>query len=135
MILFDTSVVFDLMDTESPFHAWANEQLASAVVNEGAAINTICLAEVLMGAGHPGEAVSELRAIGFNLVDIPVSAAPPAARSSATYLKRRKADGLPKLLLPDFFIGAHAEAENMALVTRDPARIKSYFPSVELITP
>jgi len=37
--------------------------------------------------------------------------------------------------LPDFLIGAHAQAESMKLVTRDPDRVKTYFPSVRLITP
>jgi hypothetical protein len=37
--------------------------------------------------------------------------------------------------LPDFLIGAHAQAEAMKLVTRDPERVKTYFPKVELITP
>jgi predicted nucleic acid-binding protein len=40
-----------------------------------------------------------------------------------------------KIPLGDFFIGAHAEAEGMKLVTRDPGRIKTYFPSVKLIVP
>ncbi|MGC4004403.1 MAG: hypothetical protein QM811_15315 [Pirellulales bacterium] len=37
--------------------------------------------------------------------------------------------------LPDFFIGAHAEVEGFTLVTRDPARYRTYFPGVPLIVP
>ena len=32
-------------------------------------------------------------------------------------------------------IGAHAQAEGMKLVTRDPERVKTCFPKVELVTP
>jgi predicted nucleic acid-binding protein len=37
--------------------------------------------------------------------------------------------------LPDFYIGAHAEAEGLTLVTRDAARYRTYFPTVAVIAP
>ena len=38
-------------------------------------------------------------------------------------------------MLPDFFIGAHAEAAGLRLLTRDGSRYRSYFPEVALIAP
>lgn len=38
-------------------------------------------------------------------------------------------------VLPDFYIGAHAEAEKLTLLTRDPTRYRTYFPEVDLICP
>ena len=32
-----------------------------------------------------------------------------------------------KVPLPDFLIGAHAQAEGLALATRDPKRVAFYF--------
>ena len=40
-----------------------------------------------------------------------------------------------RIPLGDFLIGAHAEAEGMPLVTRDPTRVSVYFPDVKLIQP
>ena len=37
--------------------------------------------------------------------------------------------------LPDFFIGAHAAILGAPLLTRDPRRYRSYFPTLELIAP
>ena len=37
--------------------------------------------------------------------------------------------------LPDFYIGAHAEADDLTLLTRDAGRYRSYFRSVRLVTP
>jgi predicted nucleic acid-binding protein len=38
-------------------------------------------------------------------------------------------------MLSDFFIGAHAAAEELPLLTRDARRYRNYFPTVQLITP
>src|SRR5205823_5011090 len=79
-----------------------------------------------------------LESFGMTLVPLPVSAAVPAAKAFGVYLERLKKDGkttLNRIPLPDFLIGAHAEAEGMKLVTRDPDRVKTYFPSVGLIMP
>lgn len=37
--------------------------------------------------------------------------------------------------LPDFFIGAQAQAEGWTLLTRDSTRYRRYFPKVALICP
>lgn len=37
--------------------------------------------------------------------------------------------------LPDFFIGAHAYVAHLPLLTRDPRRVRTFFPSVRMVTP
>ena len=74
----------------------------------------------------------------MTLLSLPVSAAVPAAKAFSVYLDRLKKEGkktASKTPLPDFLIGAHAQAEGLKLATRDPERIKTYFPKVELIVP
>lgn len=138
MRLFDTSVVIDARDSESPWHTWAREQIAEAGSTEGAALNTVVLAEASVRVEQRVKFPERLEEMGFTLIPLPVSAALPAAKAFALYLNRLKAEGKTKeskIPLGDFFIGAHAEAEGWPLVTRDPSRIKTYFPTVKLITP
>ena len=63
---------------------------------------------------------------------LPYAAAIPAAR---TFVADRRADGAKTSPLPDFFIGAYPEVENLTLLTRDTTRYRTYFPNVRLICP
>ncbi len=138
MTLFDTSVVIDARDPNSPFHEWAKQQIAKAVAADGAAVNTVVISEASVRVEKREHFARHLEEIGLTLLPLPVVAALPAARSYAVYLDRLKAEGKTaksKVPLGDFLIGAHAEAHGMKLVTRDPSRVSAYFPQVELIQP
>jgi predicted nucleic acid-binding protein len=58
-----------------------------------------------------------------------------AFRAGRAFLRYRRAGGARSAPLPDFYIGAHAEADALTLVTRDAGRYRTYFPSVELVAP
>jgi len=138
MILFDTSVLIDARDPGSPWHDWAKDQIATAVGGEGAAANTITISEASVRAVDPEAVPRLLEGFGMTLQNLPVSAAVPAAKTFRLYLDRLKKESKKpdsKIPLPDFLIGAHAQAEGMHLVTRDPERVRTYFPGVRLITP
>ncbi len=138
MILFDSSVIIDARDASSPWHRWAKEQIAVAVSTEGAAVNTVIVAESSVRATDREAVPKLLEGFGIVLVPLPIAAAVPAAKAYAGYLDRLAREGKPsssKVPLPDFFIGAHAQAEGLTLVTRDPDRIKTYFPGVKLVLP
>ena len=137
MTLFDTSVIIDARDPQSAFHEWARQRIADAM-DHGAVINTVALAEASVRVADREQFAGQLEEIGFILLPLPLSAAAPAAAAYALYLDRLKAENKEprsKIPLGDFFIGAHAQAENMKLVTRDPARVATYFPAVEIIQP
>lgn len=138
MILFDTSVVIDARDDGSLFHDWAKEQIAEAVSADGAGVNPIVLSEVGVRAKNRDAVPALLESFGMTLIPLPVSAAVPAAKAFSIYLERLKKERktiLNRVPLPDFLIGAHAQAEGLKLVTRDPDRVRTYFPLVKLVTP
>jgi predicted nucleic acid-binding protein len=137
MTLFDPSVIIDACEKKSPWHTWAVEQIKQFGSTEGAGVNVIALAEVSVRVENPEAVAAFLRSWGMEMLPLPVSAAAPAARAYARHLSRREKThpAISKIPQPDFFIGAHAEAEGMKLVTRYPDRIKTYFPSVKLVVP
>ena len=51
------------------------------------------------------------------------------------FLLYRRRGGVRRAPLPDFYIGAHAAIGQLALLTRDPKRYRSYFPKVEILAP
>jgi predicted nucleic acid-binding protein len=50
-------------------------------------------------------------------------------------LQYRRRGGSKAQVLPDFFIGAQAAVNGWPLLTRDAARFRTYFPTVEVIAP
>lgn len=60
----------------------------------------------------------------------------PAAQLAADAFRAYRQRGGPKTgVLPNFFIGAHAQADDYKLLTRDAGRYKTYLPKIKLICP
>ena len=51
------------------------------------------------------------------------------------FFRYRRRGGEHRAPPSDFYIGAHAAVGEYRLLTRDPARYRTYFPTVELIAP
>lgn len=138
MILLDTNVLIYAYEPESPHRSWAREVIAGGVADGGAAVNAVSLAEVCVGDVEPDTVADRIRRWGIEILDVPTAAAPVCARAYAAYRKRRMSNSgkaSPRVPLPDFFIGAHAEIMGWVLATADPRRFRTYFPSVGLKTP
>jgi predicted nucleic acid-binding protein len=65
-------------------------------------------------------------------IQIPLPALFMAAKAHQRY---RAAGGTRTGTLPDFFVGAHAAVTGIPLLTRDTRRYKTYFPTLDLISP
>ena len=138
MILLDTNVLIYASDGGSPHGEWAREVIANAVSGTGAGVSAICLAELCVGEANPASAASRIRDWGVAILDVPAAAAEVCALAYRAYRERRHSQSgqaSPRTPLPDFFIGAHAQTMGWTLATADAARIKTYFPSVRLISP
>jgi predicted nucleic acid-binding protein len=138
MILIDTNVVIDARDSAQSNHAWAVRQIEEAAAGEGAGINAVTLAELCAGSPNPADIEPEIRKLGLEIFDLPAVVSTVCGAAYRRYAATRRASGggvAPKIPLPDFFIGAHAEVMKWKLATRDAERIAGYFPKVHLLTP
>lgn len=129
--LVDSSVLLDVM-APSSWRTWSEERLACAIDAGEVAINQVIYAEIAVGFATQEALERALQGAGIKRLALPWASAWLVAQAFAAY---RRAGGPRTLPLPDFFIGAHAAAAGLALLTRDPARVQTYFPSVQLICP
>lgn len=138
MILFDTSVILDVLYEDLEYYDWANRLISESVATVGAAVNAITVAELCAGDRSPEVVGQDLKSWGITVLDVPVAAASVCGMAHRRYAQARRASGggsASKTPLPDFFIGAHAEIMGWKLATRDSERIAKYFPKVDLVTP
>lgn len=139
MKLLDTMLIVYARTPSSRCHKWAVEQIAEAVSTEGAALNPASLAELCGEDGVDETAVAAaMQQFGVELVNLPVAAAEKCGAAYRVYRHKRKSESGKESArepLPDFFIGAHAEAMGWDLVTNNAQRFRVYFPKLKLIVP
>ncbi len=100
---------------------------------EGAVvINDVIYAELSIGLDTVDDVDAVLETIGVRLAPISRRALVVAGKAFKRY---RRAGGTRTGVLPDFFIGAHAEVDGLTVLTRDPKRYRTYFATVALIVP
>ncbi|NNN13456.1 MAG: type II toxin-antitoxin system VapC family toxin [Acidimicrobiaceae bacterium] len=132
MTLVDSSVVLDIV-TEDPLWAtWSEDALSRARDDGAIVINPIVYAEVSVGFDRIEDLDDALPVEDFQREELPFEAGFIAGKAFLTYRRRGGGKRAP---LPDFYIGAHAAVRRYRLLTRDVARYRTYFPTVDLITP
>ena len=107
-------------------------ELALAADRGEIAINQIVYAEVAVGFLKQERLDRILQGVGIVRLSLPWAACWGAAQA---FLEYRRRGGTRATPLPDFLVGAHAAAIGCPLLTRDPRRVSSYFPRVDLIAP
>jgi predicted nucleic acid-binding protein len=128
----DTNILLDLFTADRQWGAWSQAQLERLAAEGPLIINDVVYAEVSIRFESVEEVDDAIRRAGLLLESISRQALYNAGKAFRRY---RAAGGARTGVLPDFFIGAHAEAAGLRLLTRDARRYRSYFPSVELIAP
>lgn len=129
--LVDSSVLLDVI-APSDWRPWSEARLTEAFDAGEVAINQVVYAEVAVGYTSQDRLERALGGLGVTRLNLPFSAAWRVAKAFSEY---RQAGGPRRTALPDFFIAAHAAAADLTLLTRDPARVRTYFPEVRTIAP
>ena len=131
-VLVDSNVMLDVFLNDPNWADGSEGVLEELSAANRLFINPMIYAELSIGFERIEELESALRPTGLILLDIPKEALFLAGKVFLRYRKRR---GTRRFPLSDFFIGAHAAVMELALLTRDARRYRSYFPSVRLISP
>jgi predicted nucleic acid-binding protein len=130
--LVDSNIILDLVTADAEWFEWSAEALARAADESTLAINPVIYAEVSIGFRTIEELEDLLPPGDFRRLELPYEAAFLAGKAFLSYRRRGGGRTAP---LPDFYIGAHAAVSAMRLLTRDPQRYRTYFPTVMILAP
>ena len=130
--LVDTNVFVDVIAQDAHWMAWSVQALAQARSRGAVLTNWVVYAE-LHSHNTAGPHIDRiLEGLQVSMVDLNARSAQLAAQAFRQY---RQQGGTRTGVLPDFFIGAHALALGVPLLTRDAGRYRRYFASIQLICP
>lgn len=130
--LVDTNVLLDVLTEDSTWLDWSMGALADAAETGPLFINPIIYAEVSIRFSRVEDLDDAIPGEHYRRSPLPWPAAFLAGKAFLDYRQNR---GIASSVLPDFFIGAHAAVADLALLTRDAGRYRTYFPTVDLIAP
>ncbi len=130
--VIDTNILIDILGPQNAFRQWSLDALKRCASEGDLVLTPVVWAE--LGAAPLTEEKLLLAFAWLNLEreNLPFEAAFRAGQAHRLY---RVAGGQRERTLPDFLIGAHAEWHRHRLLTRDAVRYRSYFPSLDIISP
>jgi predicted nucleic acid-binding protein len=132
MLLVDTNVLVDVLQNDPDWADWSIAQMRAQARLHALVINPVIYAEMSLSFSTLEALEAVVRTLGLELREIPRPALFLAAKAYAQYRRR---GGRKGQVLPDFFIGAHAAVEGWPLLTRDAARFRTCFPTLEVLAP
>jgi predicted nucleic acid-binding protein len=130
--LIDSCALLDVLTNDATWGEWSAQAITAAETEGELVINPLIYAEVSAGYAQVEQVEAALPAAIFRREPLPYEAGFLAAKAFVAYRKRGGAKTAP---VPDFYIGAHAAVARYRVITRDAARFRTYFPSLELIAP
>jgi predicted nucleic acid-binding protein len=131
-ILVDSNVLLDVATSDPVWFAWSSQALENAANEASLAINALIYSEVSIGFKQIEDLEQAVPSSMFRRERLPYEAAFLAGKAFLQYRRRGGGRTSP---LPDFYIGAHAAVAGFRILTRDPRRYRTYFPTVVLIAP
>lgn len=131
-MLVDTNVLVDVLENDPDWADWSIAQLQAQSRVHRLAVNPIIYSELSLTFSSVEALDDVLDGMQVGMVDIPKPALFLAGKAFVQY---RRSGSTKNNVLGDFFIGAHAAVAGWAVLTRDPRRYRTYFPSVKLVAP
>lgn len=131
-VLVDSNVLIDVATEDAEWLEWSSGALEHVADDAVCVINPVVYAEVSIAYERIEDLEQALPPTAFRRDPLPYAAGFLAGKAFLAYRRR---GGVRTTPLPDFYIGAHAAVAGYRLLTRDAARYRTAFPTVEMITP
>ena len=131
-VLVDSNVILDVFTDDPKWADWSETVLEEYASRGPLYIDPIIYSEISIGFEKIEELESAILKSGIQLLEIPKEALFLAGKAFINY---RRSKGKKTTPLPGFFIGAHAAVLDVVLITRDVSGYRSYFPTVDLVSP
>ena len=131
-VLVDSNILLDVATNDPKWSAWSSQALAECAERAMLVINPIIYAEVSIGFQSIEALNAALPSRIYERAPLPWEAGFLAGKCFLAYRRRGGEKTTP---LPDFYIGAHAAIDHLAILTRDAARYRTYFPKLEVLAP
>lgn len=131
-VLVDSNILLDIFIRDPRWGAWSRSTVAALANESVLVINPIIYAEVSVDFARIEDVDDVLPPELFRREPLPYEAGFLAGKCHRDYRRR---GGARAAVLPDFYIGAHAAVRSYRLLTRDTPRLRSYFPTLDLIAP
>ena len=132
MLLVDTNVLVDVVQNDPQWADGSIRQLRAQAKLHELVINPVIYSELSLSYATLEALDRAVTTLRLRLVEVPRLALYLAGRA---YLQYRRRGGQKAGVLPDFFIGAHAAVQGWPLLTRDAARFRTSFSTVEIVAP
>ena len=130
--LVDSNILLDIATNDPKWSEWSGRALAECAEHTILIINPLIYAEVSVGYTTIEALNAALPTTLYQREPLPWEGGFLAGKCFLAYRRR---GGLRNSPLPEFYIGAHAARGQLALRTRDAARYRSYFPTIEILAP
>lgn len=130
--LVDSNVLLDVLTEDPMWCDWSAQALEHHADRSVLVINPLIYAEVSVRFSRIEELDEVLPVEFFRRDPLPWQSGFLAGKCFSRYRNR---GGRRRSPLPDFYIGAHAAVMGMTLLTRDGARYRSYFPTLQVVGP
>ncbi|MDD3517172.1 MAG: PIN domain-containing protein [Chromatiales bacterium] len=132
MLIVDTNVLVDVLEDDPEWGEWSVGRMRDLARVHELVINPVIYAELSLAFDAVEDLDAAIADLDLGVIELP---RPALFLAGKAFVRYRRLGGIKSNVLADFFIGAHAAVAGCPILTRDPRRYRSYFPSLRLIVP